>query len=133
MDIKGKLMIIFEEQEVTATFKKREFVLEYAENPQYPELLKFQMIQDKCTQLDNFNIGQEVDVSFNLRGRKWTNPENVDIYFNSLEAWKITAENDVSVPGTPDSSSQQTEVPPVQKDPEWIQKNEDTEADDLPF
>ena len=40
------LVEIFEEQQVTASFKKREFVVEFAENPQYPEFVKFELIQD---------------------------------------------------------------------------------------
>ena len=28
---------------------------------------------------------------FNLRGREWTNPEGVVKHFNSIDAWKITA------------------------------------------
>ena len=44
MEVKGKLVEIFETIQVSASFKKREFVLEYAENPQYPEVIKFEMI-----------------------------------------------------------------------------------------
>ena len=67
MQIKAKMLEIFEIQQVTNTFKKREFVVEYAENPQYPEFLKFELIQDKCDILDDFSIGQEVEVHFNLK------------------------------------------------------------------
>lgn len=89
MNIKGKIHQIFNTQKVNETFKKREFVVEYRENPQYAEFLKFELIQDKCELLDNLKIGQEVDVYFNLRGREWTNPKGEKVYFNSLQAWRI--------------------------------------------
>ncbi len=93
MQIKAKMLDIFKIQQVTNTFKKREFVVEYAENPQYPEFLKFELIQDKCDILDDFSIGQEVDVHFNLKGRKWTNPKGEIVYFNTLQAWRIQKAN----------------------------------------
>jgi hypothetical protein len=91
MEIKAKLLEIFESQQVTDTFKKREFVVEYVENPQYPEFLKFELIQDKCELLDEFSKGQKIEVHFNLKGRKWTDPKGVIKYFNTLQAWKILA------------------------------------------
>jgi hypothetical protein len=135
MDIKGKLTAVFDEQQVTASFKKREFVVEFAENPQYPELVKFEMIQDKCPQLDSFNIGQEINVAFNLKGRKWTDPQGVDKYFNTLQAWKVSVANDISsnpaaAPTPPQASS---EAPANQTEPEWLQNSSSGEADDLPF
>ena len=132
MDIKGKLTAVFEEQQVTASFKKREFVVEFAENPQYPELVKFEMIQDKCPQLDKFNIGQEIDVAFNLKGRKWTDPQGVDKYFNTLQAWKVSAANNIAAaPSSP--APQASEAPMNEKEPEWLQNSSSGEADDLPF
>ena len=79
MEVKGKLVEIFETIQVSASFKKREFVLEYAENPQYPEVIKFEMIQDKCDLLDAYQVGQEVNVAFNLKGRKWVDPKGESI------------------------------------------------------
>ncbi len=89
MNIKGKLHRIFEQHKVSDSFKKREFVIEYKENPQYPEYLKFELIQDKCELLDPLKEGQLVDVYFNLKGREWTNPKGEQMYFNSLQAWRI--------------------------------------------
>ncbi|MFY0655042.1 MAG: DUF3127 domain-containing protein [Cyclobacteriaceae bacterium] len=90
MKVEGKLLAKMNEQQVTDSFKKREFVVEYAENPQYPELVKFEFIQDKCSELDSINIGDYVSLEFNLKGRKWTDPQGVDKYFNTLQAWRIS-------------------------------------------
>ena len=51
--------------------------------------IKFEAVQDKCDLLNNFNVGDLVDVDFNLKGRKWTNPQGEVKYFNSLQAWRI--------------------------------------------
>ncbi|MDN5205582.1 DUF3127 domain-containing protein [Fulvivirgaceae bacterium BMA10] len=128
MDIKGKIIEIFETQKVTETFKKREFVVEYAENPQYPEFVKFELIQDKCDLLDQFNAGDEANISFNLKGRKWTDPKGEVKYFNSLQAWRLQkaenaeANDSNATPGGIDSL----------QEPEWL--NDDKgDQDALPF
>jgi hypothetical protein len=103
MNIKGKIYQIFSTQKVSDTFQKREFVVEYRENPQYPEYLKFELIQDKCELLDSMKEGQLIDVYFNLKGREWINPKGEKLYFNSLQAWRIDAieENEDQTSYTP--------------------------------
>lgn len=57
---------------------------------QYPQVLELQCTQDKAENLIKFNkVGDIVDVSFNLRGREWTNKEGVISVFNTIEAWKV--------------------------------------------
>ena len=57
---------------------------------QYPQAINFQLSQDKCGLLDSYTVGEEMKVSFNLRGREWFNPnKNITQYFNSLEAWRL--------------------------------------------
>ena len=82
MNISGSIVELMDEQQVTDTFKKREFVVEFAENPQYPEYVKFELIQDKCALLDAHKVGDKVVVHFNLKGRKWTDKEGQVKYFN---------------------------------------------------
>ncbi|RYE31109.1 MAG: DUF3127 domain-containing protein, partial [Sphingobacteriaceae bacterium] len=68
---------------------KRELIIEYVENPQYPEYLKFEAIQDRCALLDNVKTGDDVEVFFNLKGRKWTDKTGKVVYFNTLGLWKV--------------------------------------------
>lgn len=89
MKITGKLIQVTDVQQISNTFKKRSFVIEYIENPQYPEYISFDLIQDRCSIIESFKIDDEVEISFNLKGRKWINPEGFKKYFNSLHAWKI--------------------------------------------
>lgn len=75
--------------EVSDKFKKRELIVTYSENPQYPETLKFEAHQDKVSILDGLNVGDSVQVDFNLRGREWANREGVLSVFNTLQVWKV--------------------------------------------
>lgn len=94
-EIIGKLVEKFDTQNVSDKFKKREFVIEYRDNPNmsFSEMLKFQLTQDRCNLIDAFTIGQEIRVFFNLRGRKWEKDGNVS-YFTNLEGWKVEKVSD---------------------------------------
>jgi hypothetical protein len=113
MKVTGRLLEIQETQQVSDAFKKRAFILEHNENPQYPEYISFELIQDRCSLLDNFQPGQDVEVSFNLRGRKWLSPDGVTKYFNTLQAWRIEAvtqgSNQTSTEGRNSTSNVVTE------------------------
>lgn len=89
MKIEGKLHAKFDTQQITDSFRKREFVVEYLENPMYPQYVKFESIQDRTELIDAFNEGDQIEVSFNLKGREWTNPEGKKMYFTTLDAWRV--------------------------------------------
>lgn len=96
MKIKGKVHEIGETVIVSDKFKKRDLIVEYAENPTYPEYIKIEAHQDKCDALDELRPGDEVTVHFNLRGRPWTNKEGVTSYFNTLALWKFSVDRTVA-------------------------------------
>lgn len=90
MEIQGKLHKKFDTQSVTDTFRKRDFVVEYADNPLYPQFVQFQCTQDRCSLLDNFREGDKIEVTFNLRGKEYDDRNGGGKkYFNTLEAWRI--------------------------------------------
>ena len=84
MKLTGKIFRILDTQIVSATYKKREFVLEVAENPSYPQFIKIEFSQDKVTLLDTFQVGQNIDVEINLKGRSWTNQQGAEQFFNTI-------------------------------------------------
>lgn len=88
-ELKGKVIEVFAEMQVTPTVRKREMVVEYADNPQYPQQIKIEAIQDKCNLMDNIRPGDDVEVHFNLNGRKWTDKTGKDNWFNSIQLWKV--------------------------------------------
>src|SRR5687768_4762189 len=85
----GKLHTIFETKQVTERFQKREFVIEMADNPKYPQVVLFQLTGDRCEQLDRLRVGDDVRIEFSLRGREWKSPQGEVKYFNSLDVWSI--------------------------------------------
>jgi len=89
LEITGKIHTVFEAKQITERFRKREFVLEMGDNPNYPQYVLFQLTGDRCEALDGFEKGDDVQVEFSLRGREWTSPQNEIRYFNSLDVWRL--------------------------------------------
>lgn len=87
MDITGKIEKIGDEQNISASFKKRELVVRTEE--QYPQPLMIEFTQDKTNLLDNYKVGDQVTVSINIRGREWKSPQGDMKYFVSLQGWRI--------------------------------------------
>jgi hypothetical protein len=87
--LKGAIKSIGDINQISDSFKKREFVV-VDDSGQYEQTILFQAVQDRCEILDRFVEGSEVEVTFFLRGREWTNPKDgVVKVFNSLDAWKV--------------------------------------------
>ncbi len=125
MEVSGKVKVINAEQQVSASFKKRELVVTTDE--QYPQHIMIEFTQDKCDLLNNYNVGEAVKVSINLRGREWVNPQGETKYFNSIQGWRI--------------EKLQTEAPAAQQMPPMPAAEafapatdfKEEEHDDLPF
>jgi hypothetical protein len=84
----GTVKVVNQTVQISEKFSKREFVV--TENSSmYPQDIMFQATQDKCALLDSVQVNDQVEVSFNLRGREWTSPQGEVKYFNTLEAWRI--------------------------------------------
>ena len=108
MDLTGELIRIFETKQVSEKFALREFVIETKE--QYPQSIVLQVSQEKCKILDNYKLGDIVQVSINVRGRKWTDKDGKDRFFNTLEAWKISNESATSNP-VPTPATKKDDLP----------------------
>jgi len=87
MDVIGKIKVLNAIQQVSASFKKQELVVETSE--QYPQSIMIEFAQDKCDLLNSYRVGDDVKVSINLRGREWINPQGEAKYFNQIQGWKI--------------------------------------------
>ncbi len=124
MEITGKIKVINPVQQISATFKKREVVITTEE--QYPQIIMIEFTQDKTEVLNTYNVGDEVKISINLRGREWVNPQGETKYFNSIQGWRIeklntpSAENNVAIATPADAFEPATDF------------NEE-DHDDLPF
>ena len=90
MEVQGTIKVIGEIQTFGAKgFRKRELVITTEE--QYPQSILVEFVQDKCDLLDKFEVGKNVKIGINLRGREWTNPQGETKYFNSIQGWNINS------------------------------------------
>tara|TARA_R100001443_G_scaffold68087_2_gene76813 strand:- start:1268 stop:1615 length:348 start_codon:yes stop_codon:yes gene_type:complete len=89
VEINGTILQIMDQQVVNEKFSKREFVIEEAGNPQYPEILKMEFVNDKIPILEKYKVNDQVKVSVNVKGRRWADPEGKYKYFTTLQAWKM--------------------------------------------
>lgn len=123
-EIVGKLHKKFETENKTDSFRAREFVIE-SEDGQYPQMIKFQCVQDRTTIIDGVNEGDQIKVHFDLRGREWQGK-----YFTNLNAWRVESVSAADAGGAP---------PPAESFGEDFPKASDEGSaaiqadDDLPF
>ena len=88
MEIQGKIKLIGETQSIGSNgFKKRELVVTTEE--QYPQHIMVEFVQDKTDLLNSYQVGQQIKVGINLRGREWINPQGEAKYFNAIQGWRI--------------------------------------------
>jgi len=112
-ELTGKVKLIQDAQTFGSGFTKREMVVT-VEDGKYPQEINLEFVQDKVSLLDALQIGQEVTVTFDIRGREYNGR-----YFNNLQGWKIQA-------GTSDNT-EVNQQPVFDKD---VPANFD---DDVPF
>lgn len=86
MEITGKVKFISQDIQVSSSFTKRELVVTTDE--QYPQHILINFVQDKCDLIDKLEIGNEVKVSINLKGREWISPQGETKYFNDIQGWR---------------------------------------------
>ncbi|OIQ30000.1 MAG: hypothetical protein BM564_04315 [Bacteroidetes bacterium MedPE-SWsnd-G2] len=123
MEVQGKIKMIGETQSFGSNgFRKREVVLTTEE--QYPQHILVEFVQDKTDLLNNYQVGQAVKVSINLRGREWVNPQGETKYFNSIQGWRIEGAQ-TAQEGVPPAAPAQAFEPATNLNEE--------EHDDLPF
>ena len=102
LEIVGKLVEKYEAQNVTQTFKTREFVIEMAEEINgntYTNFAKMQLVQNKCDIIDRFNKGDMVKVSFNIKGRSYVDKKDGKTkYISNMDAWRVEANQGAGAP-----------------------------------
>ena len=123
-EFRGKIEVLKDTEKINESFSKREFVVN-DEDDRYPQVVQFELMQDKVGLLDKFKIGDRVNVAFNIRGREWTSPQGDVRYFVSLNDWKIDSLETANAPGQPVDSAPFPDSEPFGMDEEGI--------DDIPF
>ena len=122
----GTVKLIKDTVQISEKFSKREFVINDTSS-MYPQDILFQAVQDKCSMVDGFSENDQVEVSFNLRGREWTSPQGEVKYFNTLDAWRIEKVGQ----GMPQGGPSEMNLDPIPSAPSA--STESADDDDLPF
>lgn len=107
LEVTGKLIVKDDTQQVSDKFKKREFVLELAEEINgniYTNFAKMQLTQNKCEIIDRFNVGDTVKASFNIKGNKWERDGKVN-YMSNLDVWRVESATAATHTPTPQQSA----------------------------
>lgn len=128
MEIQGKIKQIFPSQMIGANgFEKRDLVIVTEET--YPQTIIIQFTQQRCDLLNNLQVGQNIKVYINVKGREWTNPQGEIKYFNTIEGWKIevvqttNVANQQPVQQAPQQPvAQATPAPSPQRAPQQVQQ-----------
>jgi hypothetical protein len=121
LEIKGKYIAASEYKQHTDNFGTQKFYLDIQGDSQYEAIAEFQVNNQKID-LTNFNKGQNMNVFFNISGRKWEKEDRKG-FIQNLTVWKIVVD-------TPTAAAA-----PVKADPlaESQRQLPDSQSDDLPF
>ena len=92
MELKGKIKLINETNQISDSFQKRDLVITTSD--EYPQHITVQFIQDKCAVLDSYKADDFVTIGINIRGKEWEKDGAIR-YFNTIQGWKISKENDL--------------------------------------
>jgi hypothetical protein len=89
MKVTGKIHNVGTLRKVSEKFKSKDVVL--LTDEKFPQYITIQFTQDKTELITQNDVGQQVEVNINLRGRKWESPQGEIKYFNTIEGWQINA------------------------------------------
>ena len=127
MDFSGKIIAILPPKSGVSKatgneWKAQEYVIE--NHDQYPKKMCFEVFGTEKIEQFNIQMGEEINVSFDIDSRQWN-----DRWFNSIRAWKVerVAAGAYGADQTPGSS---VPPPPPSSIPAF---NPGDEKDDLPF
>lgn len=104
----GRIHLINDIQTFDSGFSKREFVVETGD--QYPQMVKFELIKERTSLVDNFNQGDNVTVHFDIRGNEYNGK-----YYVNLNCWRLDGPGG---PGGPPPQQQQPQQGFPQQQPQ---------------
>lgn len=122
-ELTGTLKVLEDVQTFASGFTKREFVIEIPDG-KYPQMVKFETVRDKIDQLNSLSIGDELKVTFDIRGNEYKGR-----YYVNLNAWKIEGNG----AGNGGSSAAAPQDPPASAFDSSFDSESEANDDDIPF
>ena len=121
----GQIKVIQDTQTFPSGFSKREFVITVGDD-KYPQDIKYEVVKDKCTMLDQYSVGQDVTVNFDIRGNEYNGK-----YYVNLSCWKISGGQSSGQP--PQQQQQSANTPQASTSPSVEPSPDEMMSDDIPF
>lgn len=125
-ELNGTLKVLEDLQTFASGFTKREFVIEVPDG-KYPQMVKFETVRDKIDQLNTLSIGDELKVTFDVRGNEYKGR-----YYVNLNAWKIESSGGGNGGGGGAPGEAPSDPPPSSFDSSF-DSEPDPSDDDIPF
>lgn len=113
-------------------FTKRELTIDatrfdsYTGERGYDNFPTFEFSGERCAELDHYQPGQLVTVSFDLQGMKYTDRDGTTKYFTRVRGYKIEPKQMAAQPAQPTASQQPVYNQPAPPPPP-------PEMDSIPF
>ena len=86
-------------------FQKRLVVLEQ-DTGRFTNYIPVEFIRDNCASADDLNVGDDVEISYQLSGRKWQRDPNSEVkYFLTAEALSFKKLSEGAAPDTDSGSA----------------------------
>ena len=115
MELSGRIKVLFDTKNVSAKFRKRELVL--TTEGRYPQQILVEFTQDKIDLLNGYQVGDDVTIQIDIRGREWNSPRGETKYFVSIQGWKIERAGQGAPAGAPDDGPPMWDDAPIADGP----------------
>ena len=116
-------------QSARGAWVKQDFILEYQDGNYPAEVCFTSFGNDKVAELDRYQVGDQVRVSFNLRAREFNGR-----WYNDVRVWRISPAGQPQVqPVAPQEYSSPMPAPAPAPSLEDMLPAEDDGSEDLPF
>jgi|TARA_R110001592_G_scaffold232838_2_gene490351 hypothetical protein len=89
MEIKGKVINVKPVETVGANNFKKASIWVETTTDQYPQTIEIEFVKDKADEIQTIEVGSDVTVKINIRGRKWTGNDGVEKVFTSIQGWNV--------------------------------------------
>jgi len=134
INVIGKVKVVGPVLQVSPSYEKQELVITTDE--QYPQTIMIEFPQGKCANdLAQLKPGDNVNVSINIGGREWVNPQGETKYFNSIKGWRISTimPAHTAAPAPQAQTSAPAQASPQTQGFQAAADFKEEEHDDLPF
>lgn len=122
----GKILYIYPTQQIpskdgTKTIVKRSIVIDctrfdpYTGERGFENTPMLEFIGDRCAELDRYQVGQVVTISFDVQGTRYRNKDGVEQIFTRVQPYRIEPRQAYNHPAQQAAQPQQAAQRPVQQ------------------